>query len=75
MNLGSPNHLPNNICYTTVKYRKDWEDSTNSLVQACDQMMSLLKKGEGKVVHVHALKVYEEVGVQLHSFLTQQQRR
>jgi hypothetical protein len=32
--------------------------------------MSLMKIGEGKVVPVHALKVYEEVGVQQHSFLT-----
>ena len=32
--------------------------------------MSLMKKGEDKVVTVHALKVYEEVGVQQHSFLT-----
>jgi len=37
--------------------------------------MSLMNKDEGKVVPVHALKVYEEVDVQLHSFLTQQQRR
>jgi len=48
MNLGSPKHLPTNICYTTAQYRKDWEDSTNSLVQACEQIMSLMNKDEGK---------------------------
>jgi len=68
LNLGSPNHLPTNIVYTNAKYGKEWEDSTNSLVQACEQMMSLMNKGE--VVPVHALHFYEEVGVQLHSFLT-----
>jgi hypothetical protein len=57
LNLGSPNHLPTNIVYTNAKYGKEWEDSTNSLAQACEQM-SLMNKGEGKVVPVHALNFY-----------------